>query len=220
MVRNCIDLSLYLVTQRADLCLDDFYRLILQTIDCGVKVVQLREKQCSKQEFVKIGKDLVNLLKPRGIPVIINDSVEVALKTNAAGVHLGQEDGSVVDARKILGEKAIIGLSIETLEQAYAVEALDIDYIAASPVFKSPTEKKAGEPWGLDGLRKLCSISRHPVIGIGGINTKNVQDVLGAGAVGVAVISAIFGTKSPADAARELSTKIKKAKDYEDWRNR
>lgn len=212
MVRNCIDLSLYLVTQRADLSLEDFYGLILQAIDSGVRVVQLREKRCSDEEFVRIGKGLVDLLKPRRIPVIVNDLAEVALKINAAGVHLGQGDGNVVDARKILGEKAIIGLSVETLEQVYAAESLDIDYIAASPVFKTPTKEDSGKPWGLDGVRKLCSISRHPVIGIGGINIENVQDVFSAGAVGIAVISAIFGAKFPGDAARELSTKIKKAR--------
>lgn len=212
MMNDCIDLSLYLVTQRRGLSLKAFYEVILEAVEGGCSVVQLREKGTDKAEFLKIGKDLLDILKPRGIPLIVNDSVELALAIGADGVHLGQEDVSIVEARRILGSRAIIGLSVETLEQARVAESLKLDYIAASPVFETSTKKDIATPWGLEGLRELCGLTKFPVVSIGGINIDNVEDVISAGSSGVAVVSAIFDEEFPREAARELLNKIKGAR--------
>lgn len=211
-MKNLLDLSLYLITQRGDLSLDAFNCLLDQAIKGGVTAIQLREKGTSKAEFIEIGKALVNRLKPKGIPVIVNDSIEVAFEINADGVHLGQGDSSVTEARKILGKKAIIGLSVENLEQALVAESLDINYIGAGPIFSTKSKPDAAKPFGLEGLKTLCSISRHPVIGIGGINIDNIQDIICAGASGVALISAIFNASSPFHAAQDIIFKIKESR--------
>lgn len=207
-----LDLSLYLVTQRGKLALDDFYSIIDQAVKGGVTAVQLREKDIEQKEFIEIGRTLMSQLKPKGIPLIINDDIEVALEVEADGIHLGQSDSSVQEARRILGKKAIIGLSVETLDQGLAAQSLDIDYIAASPVFSTPSKLDTGKPWGIEGLKKLCTISKLPVIAIGQVQMSNVEDILLAGPSGVAVISAIFNALSPYSAAQDLILKIRECK--------
>ncbi len=204
-MKRGIDLSLYLVTNRGTLALEDFFRIIRQSIDGGVKVVQLREKEASAREMCAIGRSLHSFLKPLGIPLIINDRVDVAHAVNADGVHLGQSDLSVAEARAILGKQAIIGLSVETIEQAIAASDEDVDYLAASPVFQTKTKSDCSRPWGLEGLKQLCSISRHPIVAIGGINETNVEKILDCGAAGVAIVTAIFNAPCPKTAAIRMS---------------
>lgn len=215
MAKSCIDLSLYLVTQRESLSLDVFYDIILEAVRGGVTIVQLREKGTEREEFLKVGVGLLEILRPMNIPLIVNDSVELALAMRADGVHLGQEDGSVVEARKVLGPEAIIGLSIENLDQARKAEHWELDYIAASPVFRTQTKVDTAEPWGLEGLRELCSLTRFPVVSIGGINIDNIEDVISAGSRGASVVSAVFNAKAPREAARELLTRIERVRSRE-----
>lgn len=212
MKKNSLDLSLYLVTRRESLSLEAFYNVVLEAVEGGVSIVQLREKGTALAEFAELGKGILDILRPKGVPLIINDSIELALAIGADGVHLGQGDASVVKARKLLGPKAIIGLSIETLEQARAAESLDLDYIAASPVFATPTKTDTAKPWGLEGLSELCRSTKFPVVSIGGINLGNIEDIVHAGSAGVAVVSAIIDAPSPQKAARELLIKIEGAR--------
>ena len=212
MGKNYIDLSLYLVTQRGSLSLKAFFDIIKEAVRGGVSVVQLREKGTDIAEFLRIGESLLDILSPMGIPLIINDSVEIALAIGADGVHLGQGDISIAEARRILGPKAIIGLSIETLEQAWAAESLELDYIAASPIFRTPTKVDTSKPWGLEGLKLLCGMTRYPVVSIGGITIENTEDVITAGSSGISVVSAIFNAESPRKAARELLIKIEESR--------
>lgn len=208
-MKRPIDLSLYLVTHRGVLPLEDFFRIIRASIEGGVKVVQLREKEASAREMITIGKNLLALLKPLGIPLIINDRVDVAHAVNADGVHLGQSDLNPAEARAILGKDAIIGLSVETLKQAIAAEEEDVDYLAASPVFHTKTKSDCRKPWELRGLKKLSSASRHPIIAIGAIDETNVKRVLESGASGVAIVSAIFNAPCPKTAAFKILTRMK-----------
>jgi thiamine-phosphate pyrophosphorylase len=203
-MKRPIDLSLYLVTHRGVLALDDFFRIIRASIEGGVSIVQLREKEASTREMIEIGKRLLSMLNPLGIPLMINDRVDVAHAVNADGVHLGQSDLKVAEARAILGEQAIIGLSVESLEQALAAEEEDVDYLAASPLFQTKTKSDCTKPWGLDGLKQLCAISRHPIVAIGGIDETSVGAILECGAVGVAVVSAIFDAPCPKTAASQI----------------
>lgn len=205
-----IDFSLYLVTHRGSLALEDFLKIIRQSVSGGVNMVQLREKDMSSEAMIALGKNLLSFLRPLGIPLIINDRVDVAYEINADGVHLGQSDLHVDEARAVLGKQAIIGLSVETIDQAISAEAQDIDYLAASPVFSTKTKHDCTMPWGLAGLKSLCSISRHPIIAIGGINESNVEQVMECGAAGVAIVSAIFHALCPKTASQVISNKMKR----------
>lgn len=204
-----LDLSLYLVTHRGSRSLEDFFRIILQSIEGGVKIVQLREKEASEREMISIGRQLHALLKPLGVPLIINDRVDVAYKIHADGVHLGQSDISATEARAILGEDALIGLSVETIEQAKASSDQKVDYIAVSPVFSSKTKTDCLTPLGLKGLKQICAISSHPVVAIGGVDLTNINDILDCGVSGAAVVSSIFNSPCPKTAALHLSKRIR-----------
>jgi thiamine-phosphate pyrophosphorylase len=199
-----IDFGLYLVTDR-NLSLGRPLEAVVEAaVRGGVLAVQLREKSAAQQEFVSMARRLLALLRPRQIPLIINDRVDAALESGADGVHLGQSDMPVEEARKMLGPDAIIGLSIETLDEALRAENLDVDYLGVSPIFQTPTKTDTKTPWGLDGLRALRSFSRHLLIAIGGVNAVNALAVLEAGADGLAVVSAICSAPDPESAAREL----------------
>lgn len=175
----------------------DYYAFIIKAIQSGVSSIQLRAKSLSEPQLLKVALKLKTLLAPYNVPLIINDNLAVAAKADAEGLHLGQLDGSPKHARKVLGQNKIIGLSIESLDELQQANQLDcIDYVAASSVFNSISKSNIKTVWGLDGLSHICQISKHPVIAIGGITTKNAAAVLQHGATGLAVISAIHQSKS------------------------
>jgi thiamine-phosphate pyrophosphorylase len=209
-MKRSIDLSLYLVTRREALGIEEFLSVIHAAVNGGVTVVQLREKEASARETIHLGKKLIMLLKPLGVPLIINDRVDIAHAIGADGVHLGQSDLSVSEARAILGKKAMIGISVESLQQAQNAMVEDLDYLAASPIFHTKTKTDCAEPWGLNGLKQLCTATKYPVVAIGGINETNVRDVMDCGASGVALVSAIFDAACPRSAARTVIQRMKK----------
>lgn len=203
--------GLYLVTDR-DLCggrsLED---VVLQSVKGGVSCVQLREKDISTRLFVSEAQRIKKLLEPYQIPLIINDRIDVALACGADGVHIGQEDMPYAIARKLMGHKAIIGLSVETWEDVEESQRLDVDYIGVSPVFATPTKTDTKGAWGLEGLAKIKKFSRHPVVAIGGLNESNVRETVLAGADCVAVVSALCAASDPEAAARKLNNIIEEA---------
>jgi len=202
-------LKLYLVTDRDLSKGRDIEWIVKEAVRGGVSIVQLREKDCSTREFVSLARSLKALLSPLGVPLIINDRVDVALASDADGVHIGQSDMLYSDARKLLGRGKIIGLSVENMEELYEANKIeDLDYIAASPVFATPTKTDTAKPFGLEGLREVVRESSHPVVAIGGMNHKTATEVLKCGANGIAVVSAIVSADSPKDAAQELSNII------------
>jgi thiamine-phosphate pyrophosphorylase len=209
--RPAPDLRVYLVTDRA-LCLGrDLLEVVVQAVLGGVGAVQLREKCASFEEFVALGLKVKDVLDSRNIPLIINDRVDVALAVGARGVHLGQGDIDSSLARRLLGPAAIIGLSVENLEQVRAAEHLDIDYLGLSPVFATPTKPEADHPWGLEGVRRVRETSRHRLVGIGSIGPGNAAAVIKAGAHGVAVVSAICSAPDPCRTALELRRAVESA---------
>ena len=209
-MRQLIDYSLYLVTDR-DLCGGTgVVETVLQAVAGGVRVVQLREKTLATRRFIETATQLRKELAPLGVPLLINDRVDVALASGADGVHIGQSDMPYEQARAILGPKAIIGLSVETQEQVTEAKRLDVDYLGISPVFATTTKKDAAPPWGLEGVRRIRLVTNHILVGIGGIGADNAADVLMAGADGVAVVSAICGTASPRAAAEALCRAIQR----------
>jgi thiamine-phosphate pyrophosphorylase len=145
------------------------------------------------------------------VPLIINDRIDVALACGANGVHIGQEDMPYEIARKLMGDEAIIGLSVENWEDVEAAQKLDVDYIGISPVFATPTKTDTKEPWGLEGLKKIKSFSRHPLVAIGGINEVNARAVVSAGADCLAVVSAICAAEDPTAATIQLKKMIDSA---------
>jgi thiamine-phosphate pyrophosphorylase len=198
------DFGLMLVTDRALSGGRSLEKIIEAAAAGGVTIVQLREKDIATRDFIAIGRRVAEILRPRRIPLIINDRVDVVLAVLAAGVHLGTSDMSVTDARAILGPRAIIGLSVENEKQAVTAERLDVDYLGVSPVFSTPTKTDTGAPWGVEGLWRLRPLVKKPLVAIGGINTGNAARILEAGADGLAVVSGICAAPDPEGAAREL----------------
>lgn len=199
------DLSLYLVTDRPLSGGRDMAWIVREAAAGGVTMVQLREKECSTAEFVQLARELKAALTPLGIPLIINDRVDVALAVDADGVHIGQSDMPYATARKLLGSDKIIGLSVETMDEVIAANALDVDYIGISPVYATPTKTDTLTPFGLDGVDEVMRCSRHRCVAIGGMNRDTVGEVIAHGVEGVAVVSAIVAAPSPREAAAELA---------------
>jgi thiamine-phosphate pyrophosphorylase len=210
MIR-AVDWSLYLVTDRALAKGRPISWIVEQAVLGGVTVVQLREKDCSAREFVQTAGEVKELLDRHGVPLIINDRVEVALAVQAAGVHIGQKDMPCADVRRLVGRKMLLGLSVETTAQAEEAEDLDVDYLGVSPIFATPTKPDLQTAWGLDGLKRLRARSRHKLIAIGGISDSNAADVIRAGADGIAVVSAICAADYPRAAAARLRAIIDSA---------
>jgi len=203
--------GLYFVTDRG-LCGDKTLAdVVLQAIRGGAACVQLREKDVTTRFFVEEALRIKALLAPFKVPLIINDRLDVALAVEADGVHVGQEDMPYEITRKLMGPRAIIGLSVETWEDVERAEGLDVDYLGVSPVFATPTKTDTKEPWGREGLARIRAFSRHPLVGIGGLNASNAEAVVMAGADSVAVVSAICAAPDPFTASRELTEIIRAA---------
>ncbi len=169
----------------------------------GADVIQLRDKKASDLELLATARALLEITKPKGVPLIINDRIQVARDSGADGVHLGQEDGSLKEARTVLGDQAIIGRSTHSQAQALAAEAEGFDYIGVGPVFSTPT-KPAALPVGLDLVRFAAENIRIPFVAVGGIDSENVEEVRRAGAKAVAVVRAVMNDANPKQAAKKL----------------
>lgn len=183
---------------------DQLLRIVNDAVSGGVTMVQLREKTADTRTFLERAFALKRLLQSTGVPLIINDRVDIALAVDADGVHLGQSDMPVTIARQLLGPDKIIGLSVENFEQIKEANQLDIQYIGISPIFATPTKTDTHTPFGLEGARQAVALSTHPTIGIGGINASNIAAVRATGLDGVAVVSAIMSASAPRQAAQEL----------------
>ena len=202
------DYSLYLVTDRALSLGRSTVEVVRAAIRGGVSCVQLREKGCSTREFMDEARLLKALLAGTGVPLFINDRLDVALAVGADGVHLGQNDLAIADARRLVGNRMIIGISAESVADAIRAEAEGADYIGASPVFTTSTKTDTAPPLGLDGLRAIRRAVQLPLVAIGGINADNAAAVLRAGADGLAVVSAIVSAPCPRTAAAGLRQRI------------
>ena len=206
MTTRFTDWSLYLVVERSLMGNRDWVDVVCAAVRGGVTVVQLREKECSTRTFIQLAEQLLPHLRTAGVPLLIDDRVDVALAVGADGVHVGQSDMPAAQARKLLGPERFLGLSLEYKDQFYDSDITLVDYVAASPVFATPTKTDTAPPWGLEGLRALCHVSPKPVVAIGGINVSNATAVRQAGAAGLAVVSALCAAPDPEAAARALLT--------------
>ncbi|MGZ5467837.1 MAG: thiamine phosphate synthase, partial [Candidatus Aminicenantales bacterium] len=187
------DYSLCLVADADYAAGRDLAGLVDAAVEGGVTIVQLRAKRLAGGEFVELGRTLAERLAERGIPLLINDRLDVALACGAAGVHLGQEDVPVPLARRILGPDATIGVSVNTPEEARRAERQGADYVGAGPAFATTTKDSPLAVLGPDGIRIIVQATRLPVVAIGGIGAGNAAELARAGAGGIAVVSAILG---------------------------
>ena len=186
---------------------------LASSIADSVTLVQLRDKQGSTRTMVEEARALRAVLEPKEIPLLVNDRVDVALAAEADGVHIGQDDIAPADARLLLGRRAIIGLSVKTLEQAKTAPLDLLDYVAIGGVYGTTSKDNTAAPIGIGGLRTIVEAiraraARYPICAIAGINAGNAADVIAAGADGVAVISALSLAPDPQTAARELRAVI------------
>jgi thiamine-phosphate pyrophosphorylase len=205
------DYSLYLVTDRRLSLGRSIEDVVLASVKGGVTCVQLREKECSSREFLDLALRLKAELSGSGVPLIINDRIDVALAAGADGVHLGQSDIPLQMARKISAGRLIIGVSASSVEDAVRAESGGADYVGISPVFSTPTKTDTSEPQGLEGVRKMRQAVKIPLVGIGGLNLSNAGQVIKSGADGVAVVSAIVSSSDPEKAAKDLLLQIREA---------
>jgi len=190
--------------------LDDLAELVVRG---GATLVQLRDKHGATGVMVERVRSLKAVLAPFGVPLLINDRVDVALACGAEGVHVGQTDMAVADARRLLGRKALIGLSIKTVEQAQAAPLDLLDYVGIGGVFTTTSKQTAAAPIGIDGFARVAGIIRSraqdfPVCAIAGITIENASETIAAGADGVAVISALSLAPDPKAAAAEMRTVV------------
>ena len=197
-------LKLYLVTDRSLALGRSLEEVVAAAVEGGVTMVQLREKDISTRDFVAEAVRLRELLKPLGVPLVINDRVDVALACDADGVHIGQSDMPYNVARRLLGPDKIIGLSVENMTQVLEANCLDVDYIGVSPVFATPTKTDTARPFGLEGLKEAVRESVHPTVAIGGMNSSTAAAVMECGTDGIAVVSAIVSAPDPRAASAEL----------------
>lgn len=207
------DYSLYLVTDRGLSLGRSTVDIVRAAVDGGATCVQLREKSCSTREFLTEARAVRELLSGTGVPLIINDRIDVALAVGADGVHLGQTDMPIHDARRLVGPGMLIGISAECLDDAVRAEDQGADYIGVSPVFSTPTKTDTAPALGLDGVAAIRAAVSIPLVGIGGIHRENAAAVITAGCHGLAVVSAIVSAPDPQQAASELRTIISKAQE-------
>lgn len=197
------DWRLYLVTD-TDLCGPRGVPTVVDAaITGGATVVQVRDPLASARELVALTRAVLTVVAGR-VPVIVNDSVDVALATGADGVHVGQSDLDPVSVRAIAPD-LMVGLSVSTAAEALAAQALPIDYLGAGPVFATPTKPDAAAAIGVDGLGAICAVSALPVVAIGGLSAQHCADVRRAGAAGLCVVSAVCAADDPRSAAAGLA---------------
>lgn len=200
-----INYSLYLIVNHTQLS------ILEEVIDCGITCVQLRMKNQPLETILSVAKQLLVLLKPRNIPLIINDHIEIAQEIDADGVHLGQSDKAYAWARRQLGYKKIIGVSISTIEQAEYYQSFDCDYFGVGPIFASTTKIDASSPIGIEGLKKIAPLLPKPIVAIGGINETSIDSILTLPVAGIALAAGIFSANSPQRATHTLSQRLSHA---------
>ncbi len=172
----------------------DLGSLTKEAVEAEVPIVQLRAKKLESGAFLNLAFRLHELLRPRSIPLIINDRIDIALACNAEGVHLGQKDIPLDYARKILGNDKIIGISVNTVKEAQVAEKGGATYLGVGPIFYTDSKENLDTLLGVEGLKKIRAITDLPLLAIGGVSAQNARDLLRAGADGIAVISAILGS--------------------------
>lgn len=201
---NQVNLKLYLVTNSEGHDEAEFLQIVAQACAGGVTLVQLREKERAGKDFYQLALKVKAITDSYGVPLLINDRLDIALAIDAAGVHLGQSDLPVAVARSIMGPNKIIGASAKTLEQAIAATAAGADYLGVGAIYPTTT-KVITVLTSIDTLKEITDSVAIPVVAIGGLNADNLDILSASGASGIAVVTAIINSTDPQKAAAELS---------------
>ncbi len=196
-------LRLYAVTDRSVLNGQSLYEAVEAALEGGVTLVQLREKELDNAAFLKEAIELTRLCHRYGVPLVVNDRLDVAMQSGADGVHLGQDDLPAAEARALLGPDMIVGVTAKTVEQARLAEAAGADYLGSGAVFGSSTKLNA-QPMTMDTLRSITQAVSIPVAAIGGINRNNILQLAGTGIAGAAVVSGLFAAEDVRQEGRLL----------------
>ncbi len=201
------DFGLYFITD-SKLTKKNVVEDVKAAIKGGVKVVQYREKDAPTRQMIEEAKKIRQICKKNSVLFLINDRIDVAIAVNADGVHIGNEDMPYWHARKLLGENKVIGLSAHSVKDALQNQKLGADYTSIGPIYRTTTKKSPKPPIGLGPIKQLKSRLKIPFVAIGGINEKNIDEVLRAGARNIAMVSGIVAKNNVGEAVRNLISKI------------
>ncbi|MDG3087389.1 thiamine phosphate synthase [Vibrio hannami] len=194
---------LYLVTDDHQ-DIETLKYVVSEAVKGGVTMVQVREKHGDIRAFIERAKAVKSVLEGTGVPLIINDRVDVALAVKADGIHLGQSDMPATIARELIGKDMLLGLSVENEKQLAEAQSLPVDYLGVSAIFATPTKTNTVKHWGIDGLKKAVEASKLPLVAIGGIKDSNIRKIAETGVDGIALVSAICHAEDPKLASYDL----------------
>lgn len=197
------ELLLYAVTDRTWLGNQTLYEQVEQALKGGATFIQLREKNLNPEAFLAEAMEIQKLCRKYHVPLVINDNVEIAMKVNADGVHVGQGDMEAGNVRTLLGRDKILGVSVQTVRQALLAEQRGADYLGVGAIFHTGSKADADDV-SIETLKAICKAVNIPVVAIGGISKHNVVELRGSGICGIAVISAIFAAEDIKSATAEL----------------
>ena len=203
MKKEDIGYSVYLVTDRRKKTDEEFLNIIEEAIKGGTTVVQLREKTASTKEFYELALRVKEITSRYGVPLLINDRIDIALAVDSEGVHIGQDDMPADIAREIIGDDKILGVSASTVEEAKKAEIDSADYIGSGAVFPTATKDDA-DSVSKDELKEIVDSIDIPVVAIGGITVENASTLKDSGIDGFSVVSAIMSADDPREASRKL----------------
>ena len=199
-----LESRLFLVTDRHQTNGRPLVPLLQRVLTAAVSTVQLRERDLSARELVRLAREVQAVTASRRSQLLINDRIDVALALEGVGVHLRSNSLPVSVARKLLGAQRLLGISVHAVEEVMEAEAQGADYIILGPIYETPSKQMFGPPLGIHTLEKACRLVRIPIIGIGGVTAARAREMRRAGAFGVAVITAILGAVDVESATREL----------------
>jgi len=208
---NADAMTLYAVTDRTWVKDTTLMDQVKEALEGGITFLQLREKHLSKEEFIKEAREMKELSKEYKVPFVINDNIEVALAVDADGVHIGQDDMSVEEARKLLGEDKIIGVSAHNVEEAIKAQKGGADYLGVGAVCATSTKKDANVV-SKEEIKKICHTVEIPVVAIGGVKKEKIKTLEGTDVDGVAVVSAIFAAKDIKKDTKQLRSLVEEMK--------
>lgn len=208
---NAFPYRLYLVTNEQSCLGRDLYGVVEAAVKGGVDLVQIREKSLSEEDFLQKTIQLKELLDRYNVPLIVNDNLQVAVQSKAAGIHVGNNDITPAAILQQWADCGILGYSLEYAEHLHSTHAALADYLALSPVFSTPTKKDTVTEWGLEGIRHIRALTAKPLVAIGRISEANAAGIIKAGADCLAVVSAICSAPDPARAAEKIRNEIEKS---------
>lgn len=205
------DVDFYLVTY-SSISRNGTISDVKNSIDAGCKIVQYREKKKNTDDMIYEAEQLKKLCEGKAV-FLVNDHIDIALAVNADGVHLGQNDLSVNDARKLLGSDKIIGLTVHNEDEAIFAEKSGVDYIGVAPIFFTDTKEDSGAPCGVEMIKKIRVKTNLPIVAVGGINKTNVVDVITNGADGVVAVSTVLDSEDVYKSIKDIIDLVREAKE-------